>query len=488
MLAVAAFFAPVTGAGAETCKLEIKKVDSSGSGQGFFMQIGGPAGMIQRSGDKEKPKFSEIVKKEPAKYAAEHPFRGVAKLGSQYFAFVFDSAPPKEPKRKKAEKKNPGEAKKSDKRLKAILYTRLHFDFNHNGDLTDDEIVEARESNEFLPGRSFSLFPPVDLEIEIDGTKTAYAFRMEVLTYSSREFSVADVSLKAAAAREGELVLNGKKYRVKIVDYNSNGRFNDAASSKELSHQPDGRVYMGLGDRLYVRGPDSKVGSRYDVASNDALHYVGKLIKLDGAFYDLKITPAGDELSLSPSSIPVGYVSNPNEGYRAVVYGDGGFLRVIGDKDGKSPLPEGEWKLLCYTIDRTGWKKPEESEPKTGEEPESQPGISADSTPRKTAKPRDRKRTGPTIVSGRGKRDYRSVKVEQGKTVELPFGPPYLPVVFAEDTNQEKREVQLTLSLVGVGGEACSELHVGGRRPEKPKFTITTKDGKEVESGVFEYG
>ena len=45
--------------------------------------------MIRGSGDEEKPKFSEIIKKEP-QYVAEHPFRGVAKLGSQYYGFAFD--------------------------------------------------------------------------------------------------------------------------------------------------------------------------------------------------------------------------------------------------------------------------------------------------------------------------------------------------------------------------------------------------------------
>ena len=549
--AVAAFFALVTGAGAETCKLEIKKVDRSGPGrsrmdymfgatssQSFFMQIGGPEGMIRTPGDKEKPKFSEIAKKEPAKYAAKHPFRGVAKLGSQYFAFVFDSAPSKkaeeeakdEETKKKETKKDEkkSDAKKDKKPPKPVSYTRLYFDVNHNGDLTDDEVVEARTTRQYGSNYAYSAFPPVDLEIDVDGTKTPYAFRMDVHTNTSRQFSYVNGSLNAAAYREGEMTFDGKKYRVVIVDFNSNGRFDDASSINKSVRTSGGGVYPNRGDRLFVIDPEAKSvgGSPYDVSSNDALHYVGALVNLGGAFYDLKITPAGDELSLSPSSIPVGYVTNPNEGYRAVVYSDGGFLKVVGNAEGKAPLPEGEWKLLSYTLDRTGWTKPEEPKPEDPEkkdaerkdaekkDPDKKAEAKADEkaeakgaekstepaksllgvllkavTPRTSqtlvqpAKPK-----GPTVVSARGTRDYKPVKVEKGKTVELPFGPPYRPVVSVQYVDPKKREARLALSILGAADESCSDLRVNGRRPDKPKFTITTKDGKEVVSGAFEYG
>jgi hypothetical protein len=44
------------------------------------------------------------------------------------------------------------------------------------------------------------------------------------------------------------------------------------------------------------------------------------------------------------------------------------------------------------------------------------------------------------------------------------------------------------MSLVGIGGEVCSNLIVDGGRPGKPAFTITDPDGKVVERGTFEYG
>jgi hypothetical protein len=44
------------------------------------------------------------------------------------------------------------------------------------------------------------------------------------------------------------------------------------------------------------------------------------------------------------------------------------------------------------------------------------------------------------------------------------------------------------LSLVGKGGEICNNMLVNGTRPGKPKFTVTTEKGEEVDSGYFKYG
>ena len=509
--AVAALFAPATGAGAETCKLEMKKVDPSNRGrtpleymsqysypQRFFMQVGGPEGMIAVPDEQEKPKFSEVIKKEPT-YVAEHPFRGVAKLGSHFYGFAFDAAEPEKAEIEENAEKNADDSKKKEEpeadskkkpQPKVATYARLYFDFNRNGDLTDDEVVKAESATQRSATYTRSSFPPIDLTVTNDGTKTDYAFTMRIYARSSGDFAYANASLNAAAYREGEITLDGKKRRVVIVDFNSNGCFNDESRINEKIRTMDGTVYPTQGDHLFVIDPDAKVerGNPYDVSASDCLHYVAGLINLGGKFYDLKITTPGDELTLSPSSAPVGHVTNVNKGYRAVVYGEEGFIKVVGDKDGKSPLPEGEWKLLFYTIDRTEGGKPRELE-KEEEAAASPPGDSAKSPAPKTEKAPAPKPARPSTVSARGKTDYKPVKVGKGKTVELPFGPPYRPVVSVQFTvNQKTRQVRLGLSLVGVGDEACTDMRINGRRPDKPKFTITTKDGKEVESGAFEYG
>jgi hypothetical protein len=78
------------------------------------------------------------------------------------------------------------------------------------------------------------------------------------------------------------------------------------------------------------------------------------------------------------------------------------------------------------------------------------------------------------------------VEVRAGETAELPFGAPYTPQVTGSVQSGDK--ISLGMSLVGIGGEVCSNLIVDGGRPGKPAFTITDPDGKVVERGTFEYG
>ena len=71
---------------------------------------------------------------------------------------------------------------------------------------------------------------------------------------------------------------------------------------------------------------------------------MSKLVGIDGRFYDLKITPAGDKLTLTPSTAPLGSVTNPNDGFRAVIYSDDVFLenpREQGDARPRSRGPSG---------------------------------------------------------------------------------------------------------------------------------------------------
>jgi hypothetical protein len=78
--------------------------------------------------------------------------------------------------------------------------------------------------------------------------------------------------------------------------------------------------------------------------------------------------------------------------------------------------------------------------------------------------------------------------VVAGETAEMRFGPPYLPKVKAPNVRPGMSTISLGLSLVGTGGEVCSDLRVKGNRPSAPEFTISTKDGEEVDVGKFKYG
>ena len=129
----------------------------------------------------------------------------------------------------------------------------------------------------------------------------------------SPQFSYARISLSAAAYREGDITLEGKKHHVVLLDFNSNGRFDDQIEIQKNIHTPDGRVYPRQGDMLLIDPNPNNPGYDlpYDVTTSDCRHHVSKLIAIDGRFYDLKISPAGDKLTLTPAALPLGKRDQP---------------------------------------------------------------------------------------------------------------------------------------------------------------------------------
>ena len=323
--------------------------------------------------------------------------------------------------------------------------------------------------------------------MNVDGTKVDYAFNFRVYSRASTSYQYASASLSAAVYREGEITLDGKKRRLVVVDFNSNGRFDDEFAVDEKVRLSSGAAYARSGDIIFIDPKASTQGTRYsyDVTSSDDKHHVSKFVRIDGGFYNLKVSPAGDEVTLTAHSGGIGQIKNPNTGYRALVYGDGGFLKIHGDKSGQASLPEGDWKLFSYTIDRTGLAPVKTTEAvKTGTtvwQTFATALMGSSVMGSSVTMPRQ------TLVSASAKRDIPAVKVVKGKTVDFPFGPPYKPVVTVSSRGSSG-SVSLGLSLVGSGGEICTGLSVNGGRPSAPEFTITDPAGKQVVQGKFKYG
>jgi hypothetical protein len=456
---IVAVLIAVDDARTETFNLELKRLPSSyqalGSAKDAVFQSRSYQSFYSRD-VRTTAQFTKVITKEP-KYTSSRQFKNVAKLGTQEFGFVLDADAPR------ADQSN------STSRVRSrVLYKRLYFDSNHNGDLTDDQVIEAERNTS-----SYSYFPRVDVNVDVDGSKMEYSFYLRA--YSSTS-GYSRAYLYGAAYRHGEITLNGEKKRVVLVDYNSNGRFDDAMSILTSS---DGAIYPRSGDMFFVDpdpGQSQSYMYGYDPTMNDDQQLVGGLVNIDGRFYGMEVSPGGDKLTLTPSSAPVGHVSNPNKGYRAILRSDQGFLKISWNESGKSLLPVGEWKLLSYTIDRTAI-------PDEGKEESSLLDTLSNALVQSgnSARPRW------TFISARAKGDYPAVNVREGETVDLPFGPPYKPLIRVSRRSGSTPTAYLSLSLVGTGGELASNLYVNGSRPKEPEFTITSAEEK-VAQGKFRYG
>ena len=213
---------------------------------------------------------------------------------------------------------------------------------------------------------------------------------------------------------------------------------------------------------------------------------MSKLVNIDGRFYDMKISPAGDKLTLEPSPLPLGNVTNPNGGFRAVIYGDDGLLKIRGDKDTPAAVPEGEWKLLSYTIEFT---ETEPAEKAGGEEARGRRARLAKSLESLFGGPAERRSPRAAVGRhGRGDRRLQGGQGRQGRNGRASLR----PAVQAHRDGRvlpgparTSKVLSLGMSLVGSAGEVCSDMTVNGGRPSKPEFTITDPKGKVVQAGQF---
>jgi hypothetical protein len=366
--------------------------------------------------------FPKIVTKEP-KYLAPLPLKDVANIGGQDYAFVLDVTD-----------------------AKAKGYNKLYFDLNHNGDLTDDKPVIAKDVEaDAKKSSSQSIFPRVDMKLDGKDGPEEYGFILNVACQTVGDIQLADANLYSAIMREGYLTQGGRKTHLVLLDRNSNGRFADILS---VFHAGD-RPYLNQGDLLLIN-PNPKSLAAGDVSGKDQ-YFLNRTLCLGKKYFHLEVTPSGDCLKLSPIDLALGSVRNASPSYCAWLTSEEyGVMMLQGTKGQKLPLPAGDWKMVSY---------------------------SASVTPSGSSSTSGLMASFPDSCEG--------FTVKKGNTVDLPFGGPYKTKVTAKKDNDK---VSLRLDIVGAGGEKCTSLVVNGKSPSGPLFVIKNADGKEVYKGKFEFG
>jgi hypothetical protein len=433
-------------AGLTTIKLELKQLPQSPTdarqqdfmnywvnSQRFFIDLHDRAARFNFDRRAQEADFRRLVREEPAKYNSEHPLRIVAKLGGREYPLVID-------------------AKDADSQQ----YDRLYFDRNRNGDLARGAPIDVPSSGQSV-GRSAS-FSRVDLALDADGAKYDYSFRVNAYSRMAKGFAYASVQLSAAAYREGTIILDGKPRQIALLDFNSNGRFDDLAKFDSGRSEPRERIYCEPGDMLVLDPAQTNGIFSHDVTRSNNRHYLSTLANLDSHFFEVKVTPSGDTLTLTPLAAPMGKVATSFDQCAMVLNGERGIVSILAEKDHPALLPGGKWRLLAYTIRQAAIE----------------PGVTEGANR-------------VCYVSAAGSMNAPLLQVTSDATTTLPIGPPYRPEVRAQ-FRKGTGEVSLGMTLVGVGGEICTDMNVRGKRPGSPKLTITTTAGDVVERGFFKYG
>jgi len=449
ILAVAAFVALTSIAGATPDDLEIVKFGVAGADseglppQGRMIQSGPPQWikceigertpasvrsmeMLVPSAGDEKPAFDEVVTKD-RDYETDFPFRGVLELGDGFYGIAFDAV-------------NAGED--------AVIpfFNRLYIDMDHDGDLTDEEVIKAvtaRASN----NKSTCNFGVIDITIEAGGVSYDFAVHSTIRSKIRPGNVIAKAQFSASAYRAGEIEIDGETHQVILVDHNNNGRFNDVASITD-------ERWIVHGDMIYM-DPDNPTGTGPKPPRNRI--EVGDIFNMAGTYYDMKVSPSGNHCSPVPPEYEIGYVETAVDNFQAVAYGDLGVRNISSDESGKAPLPAGVWNILSYTLDAAD-----------GDDDEKDPSKQ-------------------TTASVRSLTDVAPVTVIGGETLDLKLGAPFRGIVDVQ-VAQNTRSVSLGLTIVGASSESGVSLTVNGKRPPAHKFTITNATGEVVVTGAFGYG
>ena len=143
-------------------------------------------------GNDASAESKEVVKKEPKKYVAEHPLRGLAKLGSK------------------------GTASSWTRKQEVEGYDRLYFDLHGDGDLADAKPIDAETPaagpRGIVVGYAQTTFPRVDLAVDVAGKKLDHSFFFQVVAYG-RAARDGVASLASAVYRRGEIPWTGRSGR-----------------------------------------------------------------------------------------------------------------------------------------------------------------------------------------------------------------------------------------------------------------------------------
>ena len=200
-------------------------------------------------------------------------------------------------------------------------WDRLFIDSNGNGHLDDEDAVTAYRTEQ-----RYTYFGPVKIVFEREDGPISYHLNFRFYDYNERNRRL---YIYSGGWYEGEVTVAGQKKYCVLIDYNTNGTFND----KSLQARDSDRIRIGTkGDRN-----DCFVGNYIEV---DDILYRTEIAR-DGAFVKLS---RADDVKFGNIRVPAAITEFSADGE------NGQFTREM--KNGIVKLPVGKYRIDHWEIDR----------------------------------------------------------------------------------------------------------------------------------------
>jgi hypothetical protein len=312
-----------------------------------------------------------------------------------------------------------------DRTKKSGLYDQVYIDSNGNGRLDDETAVGTARMDQYSAN-----FEPARVVFKGEDGPITYHVVVRFMQYSAGDLNC---YASSGGYYAGNVDIGGKKRRLDLIDENVNGTFNDMSAD------------MGNSDCVTIEG--DKVGQRY----------LGKLLEVDGQFYQIEVARDGAFIKLQKAeNVVLGKVRVPDTITEFTAYGPNGHF-VRKPAKGEFTLPAGKYRIQAWQISRKDDK-----------------GASWE-------------------LSAYNFNDSARFETAADKPASLEVGEPMRAVMDVTEptvrpgSRESASQLRFNLRFEGRYGETLQVMK-GNQRPKGPRLALASLDGTYRYTNTFEFG
>ncbi len=324
---------------------------------------------------------------------------------------------------------------------------KLYIDSDIDSDLSDEKPVTGKrlKSGTFGWGTGY-LFESFPAPSSQPSDKAAPTLQASLL---NNEYLI----VMPTSYRSGTVEIKGKRYRIRVVDANYNGRYDDVA---EFGSRGKGRTdsdRLPTYDSLAI---DLNGDGEYSASSDASAEIMPlpKLLRFGEDYFALRVARDGSEVTVEKTAPRFGTLDVGYPDAELLLWSENGVHHLKGS-DGKWKLPEGNYSCYMIRINTTDAKK---------------------------------NKYMLTCRGNTGK--LTDFDIAENKTASFKIGPP-LAAQAKVNLRREmfRRTAVISASVVGHEGEEyLAGVQKNSEMQPAPGIKILDSAGKVVESGKLEYG